>query len=655
MLDALVQHAKNYEFSKKLPPTGFYDYSQPIRWVVQISESGARLEESNLEGLRWARPYTGRTSGVDPHPLADEASYALGVAVDDKGKSDRRIVDKHTSFLVLLEKMLTAPEIGLHLRQAIQQVKTAIESRWVESDPRFKEMMAKDWVAFQLVYGPLVGKRLFQLPETQAFWITEAQERVAVRDSDQKVVTGECAVCGEDKPLISRIPVGVKLISKPGPLHSLNKSAFVSGRSSTDGHNNLCYKCADTASRSFNALAGDKNHRRIIVMDKSEGGKVQLDSLRNQVALYWVERGASDFNLSGTEFDVAIALGDLMRPATQGERNADEDLETRQEAKAGKAKEDEAEIVSSGEKSRLPQLSRLLNVQWRASKHMTNIEGKFALAIFSPNVGRTALREWMYHDLDAVISRVRVYLNATTINDPWGESGEPQHINALMEALNSKNANLTRDLIRTAYQGTSPPHGILALAVQRYGTLTVKGKQEKKLKEWQRQRHLHALAAILKLSLYYNAIKTEGGETFMVELDKLTNDPAYLCGRLLAILEEAQQVYSYRQNKKRLKTTGVQRSFGAASASPAGIFPSLVKLATVAHLPKTGKALNASMETLVGQIVTQGGYPKSMSVDSQGKFGLGYWHQRGEIRASWSQEEKEADTRAEQNTEGDEA
>ena len=402
-------------------------------------------------------------------------------------------------------------------------------------------------------------------------------------------------------------------------------------------------------------LAGDKNHRRIIVMDKSAGGKVQLDSLRNQVALYWVEKGDYNSSLSSTDFDVESALGDLMKPAAQEEGiDADKDLENTQEMDSEEVERGEAKTASSSAKSRLLQLSNFLNVQWHAPKHMTNLdERKFALAIFSPNVGRTALREWMYRDLSAVIPKVQAYLNATTINDAWGKQGEPQHINALMEALDSKNANLTRGLVRTAYQGTPPPREMLALAVQRYRTLTVKGKQEKKLEEWQRQQHLHALAATLKLSLYYDAIKTEGGETFMTGLE-LTNDSAYLCGRLLAVLEEAQQIYSYRQNKKRLKTTGVQRSFGAASASPAGIFPNLVKLATVAHMPKAGRALNVEMETLVGRIVAQGGYPQSISIDAQGKFGLGYWHQRGDIRAHRSQEQEEADIQAE-DTEGDDA
>ena len=660
MLDALVKHAQDEEFSKSLPPTGFYNYSQPIRWVVEIGKDSARLSEVNLEGLRWARPYTGRTSGIDPHPLADEASYVLGISRDDKGKTDERAADKHASFLELLERMRQAPEIGAELQGAIGRVLTAIAEKWIEQDTRYKEISAKDWVAFELTYGPLSGERLFQHPDAQAFWVAEAQQRIAVRDEKKQVISGECSVCGVVKPLIGRIPVGVKLISKPGPLHSLNKNAFVSGRTGTEGHNNLCYECADTASRVFNALSGSKEHRRIIVMDKS-AGKVKLDTLRNQVALFWIDRpdyegdATAPFDMAsafGSFADFEGALGDVLKPAAQDADEAEELDPTdkpQPKAKGGKAKKRNPEQPRP--EARISQLSRLLNVQKQAQAHLTNIDGaKFSLAVFSPNVGRTALREWMNHDLGKVVESVRIYLNATTINDAWGHPGQPQSINALMEALDSKNANLTRDLIRTVYQGFAPPQELLALAVQRFRTLNVKGKQDKQLAEWERQRHMTALAAALKLALYHQHLSAKG-ETFMTGLEKLEDNSAYLCGRLLAVLEEAQQVYTYHQGGKRLKTTTAQRSFGTASTSPQGIFPRLVKLATVAHLPKSGRNLNMDMEAIVRQIVAQGGYPMSLDMQGQGNFGLGYWLQRGEIRANWSDTEKKADEQAE--TEGD--
>ena len=498
MLDALVNLAGDAEFSEKLPPTGFYNYSQPIRWTVQISENGARLEESNLEGFHWARPYTGRTSGIDPHPLADEASYTLGIAVDDKGKTDERASDKHKSFMSLLEKIQTAPEIGDPLRKATEQVIKAIRQGWLTQDARYGEIKAKDWVAFELTYGPLAGQRLFKLPEAKAFWVMEAQERIAVRDSEKNIVVGECAVCGQNKPLIGRIPVGVRIVKSPRPIHSYNQTAFLSGKGEIKrkvkgedvrvAHIDLCFECADKATQVLNTLAQDKNSRRVLVKDED-----QPESLANQVALFWLEKGG--VALLEADFDVISALGDLMKPVAASD---DEDLEEGGEAQPKGRKGKKAVADAPKPQARLSQLANFLNIQHRAADYLTNIDGaKFALAVFSPNVGRTALREWLYKDLDKVIPHARLYLNATKINDSWGKPGEPQSINALMEALDSKNANLTRDLIRTAYEGAPPPQEMLVLAVQRFRTLLVKGKQDKQLDEWQRQRHLHALAAVL--------------------------------------------------------------------------------------------------------------------------------------------------------------
>ncbi|MFC5848868.1 type I-C CRISPR-associated protein Cas8c/Csd1 [Deinococcus petrolearius] len=675
MLDALVKYAQDEEFGKSLPPTGFYNYSQPIRWVVQISEDSARLEESNVS---MPRPYTGRAGrNFAPHPFADEASYALGINLIDDEEIDADAKTKNSAFLELMDEISDRKDISQSLSTSIALLRRCISENWLANDSRLHEVRSKDWVAFAV---PRIGEgfqRLFETSEAKDVWVSVAKDRTAVRDKKGEIVAGECAVCGQVKPLVSRIPVGVKLISKPGPLHSLNSNAFVSGRTDIKGHVNLCYECADTASRAFNALSGSKQHRRIIVVDKV-GNKVKSDTLRNQVALFWVEKGdaaqvAGDFSFkdalstlysadvkvaaAAEPFDFESALGDLMRPPVADDSDPDGDAEEQLKAKAKKGKKATTNAPAPPRpEARLGQLSSLLNVQNAAGQYMTYLDGgKFALAIFSPNVGRTALREWLHLDLGRMLPRVRAYLNATTINNSWGASGEPQHINALMEALGSKNVNLTRDLIRTAYQGTPPPLEMLAQAVQRFRTLTVKGALDNPEKEKIRGRHLKTLAAALKFSLYYTETAAEGGAKFMTGLERLESDPAYLCGRLLAVLEEAQQVYSYRQNKKRLKTTGVQRSFGAASASPAGIFPKLVKLATVAHLPKAGKFLNTEMEGLVRMLVERGGYPMSLNVEGQGRFGLGYWHQRGDIRANWTPEEKTADEQAENTPEGDEA
>ena len=64
-----------------------------------------------------------------------------------------------------------------------------------------------------------------------------------------------------------------------------------------------------------------------------------------------------------------------------------------------------------------------------------------------------------------------------------------------------------------------------------------------------------------------------------------TNDPAYNCGRLLAVLGKAQQ----KAHEYKLEGPGVaERYFGTASTAPSSVFPLLIRL-NRHHLSKIGQ------------------------------------------------------------------
>jgi CRISPR-associated protein Csd1 len=99
--------------------------------------------------------------------------------------------------------------------------------------------------------------------------------------------------------------------------------------------------------------------------------------------------------------------------------------------------------------------------------------------------------------------------------------------------------------------------------------------------------------------------------------------PAYRLGRLFAALEGAQQ------DALRNLNAGIRdRYYGAASATPAVVFPQLLR-----KLPHHLK--NASRpvyyERLVQQILDgmeAKAFPSTLSLEAQGLFALGYFHQR---------------------------
>ncbi len=113
----------------------------------------------------------------------------------------------------------------------------------------------------------------------------------------------------------------------------------------------------------------------------------------------------------------------------------------------------------------------------------------------------------------------------------------------------------------------------------------------------------------------------------------LESSPAYLCGRLLAVLEEAQQLSHWIRARQRLKTTIVQRFCGTASMAPAATFGRLLSLATTAHLPDAGGELNRLTEEIMSRLKEVGGFPKALNADQQEEFHLGFFSQRTKLRA----------------------
>ena len=124
-------------------------------------------------------------------------------------------------------------------------------------------------------------------------------------------------------------------------------------------------------------------------------------------------------------------------------------------------------------------------------------------------------------------------------------------------------------------------------------------------------------------------------EDFLMSLNRDEPDPAYRLGRLFAILEQAQ-----RSALGDVNTTIRDRYYGAASATPDVVFPMIIRTTThhIANLRKgTGaswvkspKASAVWFDKEIAQILSgfDTNFPKSLDVNGQGRFAIGYYHQR---------------------------
>ena len=130
----------------------------------------------------------------------------------------------------------------------------------------------------------------------------------------------------------------------------------------------------------------------------------------------------------------------------------------------------------------------------------------------------------------------------------------------------------------------------------------------------------------------------------MVRLDEDNIQPAYLCGRLLAVLEQVQYVAVSP------KATLIDRFYGTASTAPASVFSRLLKGAQ-AHLGKLRKekpgAYVALQDRLAGIMGNLSGFPKVLSLEEQGWFSLGYYHQRAWDRSQAKARKDKSDAASE--------
>ncbi|SRR5579883_119789 len=143
----------------------------------------------------------------------------------------------------------------------------------------------------------------------------------------------------------------------------------------------------------------------------------------------------------------------------------------------------------------------------------------------------------------------------------------------------------------------------------------------------------HRRAAILKAYLIRNR-----GVEVTVALDREHPDEAYQLGRLFAALEKTQEDAA----ETKLNSTIKDRFFGSAGATPASVFPRLLRLHQH-HLNKlANEGLRISREKLIGEICGRiHRFPSHLPLEKQGLFYIAYYHQRQDFFTKKSENDKE--------------
>ncbi|MCY4358435.1 MAG: type I-C CRISPR-associated protein Cas8c/Csd1 [Gammaproteobacteria bacterium] len=241
----------------------------------------------------------------------------------------------------------------------------------------------------------------------------------------------------------------------------------------------------------------------------------------------------------------------------------------------------------------------------------------------APNTSRLSIRFWEADSLKNFTARLAQHYQDLYLNpQPW--KNEPAVWRLIRELvpyrennkpkLNDVPPQLAGELTRAILTGQRYPRSLLTNVLMR---IRADG-------HFSPLRVALCKAVLCRNTRFTNTQKKE----IPVSIDIQNQDPGYVLGRLFASLESCQRNALGRE----VNATIRERYFGAASATPAAIFPLLVRNAQH-HLGKVKKdkpGLAVILERQIGEIIELLGseFPGSLSLQAQGRFVIGYYHQQ---------------------------
>ncbi len=243
---------------------------------------------------------------------------------------------------------------------------------------------------------------------------------------------------------------------------------------------------------------------------------------------------------------------------------------------------------------------------------------KFYILGLSPNAARISVRFWQVGTVAEFAGRIRQHFEDLKIVKP---PREPEFYSlwrllvniAIQDKSENIPPNVAGDFMRSILSGTPYPQTLLQAALRR-----IRSDTENRVKP--------VRAALIKayLNRYLRFHPNNQEKEIHMALDTEQPSIGYQLGRLFAALEKIQE-----EGNPGINATIRERYYGAACSSPVTVFGTLMRLKNH-HLAKIdNKGLAVNRERLLGEILGHiTDFPPHLDLHEQGKFAIGYYHQR---------------------------
>ena len=507
-----------------------------------------------------------RSSGVAANFLCDNTSYFLGT--DAKGKPERSL----ECFECAKEKHL---EILKNTDSPAAEAVKAYFETWNPGQasenpvlqPHLDEMMAGANLVFLWK-----GRYVQEDSEVQNAW-------ESYRQQDEQEAEGICLVTGK-RSSIARIHSNIKGLqgaqSSGAALVSFNAPAFESyGKE-----------------QSYNAPVGNYAvYAYTTALNYLLKDRKKMSYVGDTAVVYWAENGKEVYR------SVFAAVSEPVSDNQELVHGVFHNLE----------------------------LGRAVDLE--AVQDKLDPEQKFCILGIAPNAARIAVRFFYTDSFGNILRHLKEHYDRMEIVRPATDTLRYLGVWRMMqETVNQKSkdkkpaAGLTAQVYQSIISGGRYPDGLYQAVLGR-----IRADQDNS--DQRIYKITRGKAAVIKAYLLRNTSYER--EVLTVALNEDCKIPAYVAGRVFAVLEEIQE-----KANPGIYSTIKDRYFNSACATPGVVFPILMKLKN-SHIRKLeSKGMRIYFEQKLTELegkleIQEDGtiWPRRLSLEEQGAFILGYYHQ----------------------------
>lgn len=251
---------------------------------------------------------------------------------------------------------------------------------------------------------------------------------------------------------------------------------------------------------------------------------------------------------------------------------------------------------------------------------------QFFILGLAPNAARLSIRFWLQTDIGEIQQRFSEHFQDLVLNPlPWKKA--PSLYRLLLELIPTRydtsrkkkkkdvkdtSGHLAGEFMRSILTGQRYPRSILTQLLSRFRA----------------DGDISGLRVAMVKAVLQREFRLLGKEEITMSLDETNSNPAYLLGRLFAVLENIQR----NALGDKVNATIADKYYASASTIPYSVYPRLLS-GSKHHLSKIrkdkpGLAFNFEKEIgfIIGMLPAE--FPRHVSIENQGRFSIGYYHQK---------------------------